>query len=211
MTADTDALSERADQSTWFKPPKMNPVSSAACAVPTTSRARYASSLVEELHDCDIYLGSPTAGIAATLYERYPCTHGYSPDCFSSIPRRGSLWSTGSHVPPMPLISYGSHRPWVSTSPSARPIASSAARSHPCGARPTGLLREKVDAPCGPTAVDLTRDRRGLKIAKEDLADFSRSMEREFSELASRYYLTLTDESKDPCHPRSNTRHVRYR
>ena len=58
------------------------------------------------------------------------------------------------------------------------------------------LLREKPESARTPAPVDLARDRRGLKIAQDDLASFSRSMEREFSELASRYYLTLVHDPK---------------
>ncbi len=43
--------------------------------------------------------------------------------------------------------------------------------------------------------VDLFKDRRGLKISKDDIDEFSLHMEREFSELASKYYLQL---AKDP-------------
>ena len=47
-----------------------------------------------------------------------------------------------------------------------------------------------------PHEVDLTRDHRGLKISKEDCADFSRAMERGFSELAQKYYLSLNEAPK---------------
>ena len=41
--------------------------------------------------------------------------------------------------------------------------------------------------------LDLGRDSRGLKLAKEDAEAFSREMERAFELLSERYYLTLTD------------------
>ena len=54
------------------------------------------------------------------------------------------------------------------------------------------LLRERTKAaPKQAGPVDLARDRRGLKIAHEDLSQFSRAVERDFNELASRYYLNL--------------------
>ncbi|MDR0350774.1 MAG: ATP-binding protein [Coriobacteriales bacterium] len=40
---------------------------------------------------------------------------------------------------------------------------------------------------------DLTRDSRGLKLAKDDIEAFSREMEKAFELLAERYYLSLTD------------------
>ena len=58
------------------------------------------------------------------------------------------------------------------------------------------LLREKerVSHPKG--KIDLERDRRGLKIGKDDLASFSRALERDFNDLASRYYMTLSQDPK---------------
>ncbi len=43
--------------------------------------------------------------------------------------------------------------------------------------------------------IDLLKDRRGLKISKDDIEEFSLHMEREFSDLAHKYYLQL---AKDP-------------
>ncbi len=43
--------------------------------------------------------------------------------------------------------------------------------------------------------IDLLKDRRGLKISKEDIEEFSLHMEREFADLADKYYLQL---AKDP-------------
>jgi hypothetical protein len=40
---------------------------------------------------------------------------------------------------------------------------------------------------------DLSRDNRSLKLAKEDVEEFSRAMENAFEILAERYYLSLTD------------------
>ncbi|MDR0350586.1 MAG: ATP-binding protein [Coriobacteriales bacterium] len=42
-------------------------------------------------------------------------------------------------------------------------------------------------------AADLTKDNRGLKLAKDDIEAFSREMEGAFELLAERYYLTLAD------------------
>ena len=44
--------------------------------------------------------------------------------------------------------------------------------------------------------VDLRRDRRGLKISRDDAEEFSRIMERGFSYVAKRYYLSLSAEPK---------------
>ncbi|MCL2757124.1 MAG: ATP-binding protein [Coriobacteriia bacterium] len=45
-------------------------------------------------------------------------------------------------------------------------------------------------------AIDLTKDTRGLKLAREDVDDFSRALERAFEPLAKRYYLSLSEMPK---------------
>lgn len=55
------------------------------------------------------------------------------------------------------------------------------------------LLRERTAAP-QESAVDLARDRRGLRITRDDLQAFARTLERDFAELGDRYYLSLAQE-----------------
>ena len=40
------------------------------------------------------------------------------------------------------------------------------------------------------------RDRRGLRISREDVEEFSRAMERDFALLGERYYLGLASEPR---------------
>ena len=47
-----------------------------------------------------------------------------------------------------------------------------------------------------PKPVDLMRDRRGLKVSREDADAFARIMERDFDFLAQGYYLTLSSEPR---------------
>jgi hypothetical protein len=44
--------------------------------------------------------------------------------------------------------------------------------------------------------IDLLKDRRGLKLAHEDLDEFSRIMERSFDFIAEKYYVSLVDEPR---------------
>jgi len=55
------------------------------------------------------------------------------------------------------------------------------------------LIERILSTPDDPSLrkTDLTRDSRGLRIAKDDLDAFSRDMERAFDTLAQRYYLSL--------------------
>ena len=55
------------------------------------------------------------------------------------------------------------------------------------------LLREKTSRPHD-LPVDLSRDRRGLRLSREDVQAFSRQLERDFSYLSERYFLTLAHE-----------------
>ena len=58
------------------------------------------------------------------------------------------------------------------------------------------LLRERDSSSRAPAPVDLAKDRRGLRIAKDDIAQFSRAVERDFNDLAARYYLNLCGDPK---------------
>lgn len=56
------------------------------------------------------------------------------------------------------------------------------------------LLRDGEPSPA--REVDLMRDRRGLRLAREDVDEFSRVMERDFALLGERYYLDLASEPR---------------
>lgn len=56
------------------------------------------------------------------------------------------------------------------------------------------LLRKLAKKGRGEKEPDIYRDGRGLKISKDDLADFARSLEQSFAALSRRYYIDLTDE-----------------
>ena len=58
------------------------------------------------------------------------------------------------------------------------------------------LLRERDSSSHALAPVDLAKDRRGLRIAKDDMAQFSRAVERDFNDLAARYYLNLCGDPK---------------
>ena len=194
VTADTDALSERADQSTWPQTAKDESGVLSCVRGPHNIARAVCEFACEELHDCDVYLGSPTE-IAATLYARslarVDATRLLFIDSEERLPVVDRLSCAADAADFIRIASTMGID--ISERTAHRILGGSIAPLRSAASR---LLREKADSPCGPTAVDLTRDRRGLKIAKEDLADFSRSMEREFSELASRYYLTLTNDPK---------------
>lgn len=194
IVADTNTLPERADQSTWPQTAKDEQGVLACVRGPHNIARAVCEFACEELHDCDVYLGSPTE-IAATLYAhaltRVDTTRLLFIDSEDRLPVVDRLACAADASDFIRIAaSVGieisertAHRILGGSIPSLRSVASR-------------LLREKTDSAHTPAPVDLARDRRGLKIAQDDLASFSRSMEREFSELASRYYLTLVHDPK---------------
>lgn len=194
IVADTSQLAERADQSTWPQAAK-NEDGALSCVRGPHNIARAVCEFAcEELHGCDVYFGTPTE-IASTLYAHasgsldasrllfmdneldLPVVSrlGYAADAVDFIRIAASIG--------LDLSERTAHRILAGTIAPLRSVASR-------------LLREKerVSHPKG--KIDLERDRRGLKIGKDDLASFSRALERDFNDLASRYYMTLSQDPK---------------
>ena len=193
VVVDTSELSERADQSSWPQTSKDDD-GALVCVKGPHNIARCACEFAcEELHGCDVYLGSPTE-IAATLFARSARTVDATKllfiDSEDQLPVVDRLACAADAQDFMRIAATlgieiserTAHRILAGTITPLRSVASR-------------LLREK-STPTAPAEIDLSRDRRGLKITQEDLAAFSRSLEREFSDLASRYYLTLMRDPK---------------
>lgn len=194
IVADTSTLPERTDQSTWPQTAKDDAGVLSCVRGPHNIARTVCEFACEELHGCDVYLGSPTE-IAATLYahslSRVDASRLLFIDSDETLPVVDRL-ACASDAQVFIRIAAGVGID-ISERTAHRILGGSIAPLRSAASR---LLREKTDASHAPASIDLTRDRRGLKIAQDDLADFSRSMEREFSELASRYYLTLMHEPK---------------
>ena len=191
VVADTDVLPERADQSTWPETAKDEEGRVVVTKGPHNIIRCAAEFALEELHGCEVYVGSVTE-IAATLYDR--ARKGLDASQILFIDSEGEL-------PVVDRLGYASdaaefmriaatlglelsertaHRVLAGT---IRPLRSVASR----------LLREKTSRPHD-LPVDLSRDRRGLRLSREDVQAFSRQLERDFSYLSERYFLTLAHE-----------------
>ena len=97
----------------------------------------------------------------------------------------------------MPRTLFASVRVWVLRCPSARHIAFWQGKIKPVRGVTARLLRERDSTSHAPAPVDLAKDRRGLRIAKDDMATvFARAVERDFNDLAARYYLNLCGDPK---------------
>lgn len=194
VSVDTACLAERADQSSWPSVDKSDDGSLVCTKGPHNIVRTICEFACEERHGCDVYIGSPTE-IAATLYERAARTLDAAQLLFMDsevnlpvVSRLGFASDAGEFIRiansiGLDLSERTAHRIIAG---SIKPLRSVASR----------LLRERDSRPQSPAQIDLFRDRRGLKISKSDLESFSRSLEKDFTDLASAYYIHLSSEPK---------------
>ena len=194
VVTDARSLPERADQSSWPSVGTDDDGAQACVRGPHNIVRTCCEFALAERGTCEVYLGSP-AEVAATARARAQCTWDSSELLFieglQELPvlerlraaadaseLRGVARSLG-----LEMSERTAHR---IVSGQVRPLRSVVAR----------LTRRGSDASRGPRAVDLSRDRRGLKISPRDAAEFSRAVERDFAPLAQRYYLSLASDPK---------------
>ena len=202
VVTDATVLSERADQSSW---PSLgtNEEGERSCVRGPHNIVRACCEFaLEERGACEVYLGSP-AEIAATARSRANRSVDGSDllflDSLSELPVLERLRAAAdardlreqAAALGLDMSERTAHR---IVSGQIKPLRSVLAR----------LLRKGGDASERPE-VDLSRDRRGLRISSEDVAEFSRVMERDFSLLAERYYLSLASEPRVRVTPRRVT------
>ena len=193
VVVDLDDLRERADQSTW-PVAKKNDEGVFACVKGPHNIARAAGEFaLEELHTCDVYLGTPTE-IAATLYYRAQRTLDRSKLLF--VDDEGTLPVVdrlGLAADASDFLRIASGIGLVLSERTAHRILAGAIP--PLNSVSARLLREG-SAHKDPAPIDLAKDRRGLKIAQDDIADFSRVLERSFAQLGNKYFISLAAEPR---------------
>lgn len=193
VVVDTDRLPERADQSTWPQAAR-DEAGAWVCSRGPHNIIRTACEFaLEEQHGCDVYMGSP-AEIAATLYDQATSSLDASKMLFiddeSALPVVERLGHASDAADLMRIaqtlgLEMSERTAHRILSGQIKPVRSVTAR----------LLRTRREQ-VKPVQVDLTRDRRGLKIAQDDLDEFSRTLERDFEGIAARYYLILAHEPR---------------
>lgn len=186
VVSDARRLAERSDQSSW---PSVGTDEDGRASVvrgPHNIVRACCEFALEERGTCEVYLGS-AAEIAATMRDRCrpddESRHLFVDDV-SSLPVCERLYVASDAADLMelaasvglPVSERTAHR---ILSGQVRPLRSVLAR-----------LTHRTD-PAAEAPVDLMRDRRGLKLSREDSQEFSRMMERDFAFLADRYYLSL--------------------
>ena len=193
VVTDARELPERADQSSWPVVERGGDGELACVRGPHNIVRTCCEFALEERSSCEVYVGSP-AEIAATARARARSTVDASEllflDSLSELPvlERLRAAADASELRAQALavgldMSERTARRIVSGE--VRPLRSVLSR----------LTRSEAPA-CGPREVDLERDRRGLRVSREDLAEFSRALERDFGLLADRYYLSLSSDPK---------------
>ena len=178
VVKDATRLPERADQSSW---PEVEAGEGGALSCvrgPHNIVRTCCEFALDEHPGLEVYLGSP-AEIVATARARAATTVDPSEllflDSLEGLPVLERLRVSAD------AAELRAHR---IVSGEIRPIASVASRLTGRSAPP--VARE----------VDLVRDRRGLRVSREDLEEFTRALERDFDLLAERYYLSLSSDPK---------------
>ena len=175
-----DRLSERADQSSWPQAVKDEDGRYVCARGPHNIIRAACEFALEELRGCDVYLGSQSE-IAATLYAQASSRLDTSRLLFIDDESEDFIRICSGLG--LEMSERTAHRILAGQ---IKPVRGVTAR----------LLRERDSSSHAPAPVDLAKDRRGLRIAKDDMAQFSRAVERDFNDLATRYYLNLCGDPK---------------
>jgi hypothetical protein len=188
VTTDTTSLSERADQSSWPTVGRDDEGHLVVERGPHNMIRTCCEFGLEERGSCEVFIGSP-AEIVATARTRVKTSlHGadliFLDDLSTVAPlERFRLASDAreladvAHGLGLDISERTAHRIMAGQ---IRPLRSVVARLTHKGA--ASHQRE----------VNLSADQRGLRISKDDSEEFLRMMERDFSYLAERYYLSLS-------------------
>ncbi|MDZ4169415.1 MAG: ATP-binding protein [Coriobacteriia bacterium] len=187
VTVDTSSLTERADQSTWPTIDK-NASGSARVARGPHNIVRNVVEFALEHPEIDLFFGSPTEVLATVVtLARFEMDEVDLLRCddlsrLQVWQRPGAavdaaeLCDTASDIG-LPVSERTAHRILAGDVVPLRTVAATALKS--------------TVAAVDPRAVDIYRDRRGLKIDAGDLDAFSGELERAFDAIAERYFLHL--------------------
>lgn len=191
VVMDVESLAERKDQSTWPTLGTDDEGEPGALRGPHNIIRTCCEFALEERGVCDVYLGSD-AEIVATIRARTP-DDGFDHLFVDDIDELGVLQRIAVAADARELRSAACSIGLDISERTAHRILAGAVS-------PVRSVRAKLthqgegSRPRG--AIDLSRDRRGLKISTADTEEFGRAMERAFAPLAERYYLTLADEPR---------------
>lgn len=195
VVTDPKAVSERADQSTWPELGKNDEGVTTCVRGPHNIVRTCCEFALEERGTCEVYLGS-AAEIAATARARVtPSVEAADllfMDTLDGLPVLERLHAAADAAELLEQagalgLSMSERTAHRIVSGQIKPSRSVLARLTHAGDAPARTERPEVD---------LMRDRRGLKLSREDSEEFARVMERDFELLAQRYYLSLASDPK---------------
>lgn len=191
---DTQQLTERADQSTWPTHTYDRDAQTHALKGPHNIVRACCEFALGERGKLDVFLGSP-AEIVATARARVTTHTDTSEllfmDSFETLPVLERLkvasdaheLQSEAEILGLTMSERTAHRIMANQVKPLRSVASLLTHT------PEPAQRKAYP-------VDLLRDRRGLKLSKADVREFSHALERSFDSLADKYYLSLTHEPK---------------
>ena len=195
VTTDARSLSERADQSTWPSVGVDDEGRESCVRGPHNIIRTCCEFALEERGTCEVYLGSP-AEVVATARARASQSFDSSELLFvDSLDHLPVIERLRAAADARELRDQAADLGLDMSERTAHRIVSGQIR--PLRSVLSRILRspEAHSAP-GEREIDLLRDRRGLKVSPGDVDEFARLMERDFSLLADRYYLTLSGEPR---------------
>lgn len=194
LVTDAGNLAERVDQSTWPEVSRDEDDNLSCARGPHNIVRTCCEFALEERATCEVYLGSP-AEIVATARARERGTFDSSEllfaDSLDDLPVLARLSAAADATDlrsqaallGLDMSERTAHR---IVSGEIRPLRSVLSRLTRRDSAPRATSRE----------IDLLKERRGLRLSRDDLDEFSRSLERDFGLLAERYYLTLASDPK---------------
>jgi hypothetical protein len=192
VVADTTKLKERADQSTWPALERTETGHLKAARGPHNIARRVVEFALEH-PGVDVYLGTPTE-VLATLHATARDVLDSADLLFADDASRLAVWqrpAAASDADDLTNTAAELGIP-VSERTAHRILAGELKELEPVLA----LLSASDEPSSEPSAPDIYRDRRGLRIHHSDLTDFRRELSAAFDALAEKYYIHLAGEPK---------------
>lgn len=192
VRTDASELPERTDQSSWPVLGTDDDGNASIVRGPHNIIRTCCEFALEEQGRCEVYVGSPSE-IVATARRRVKPSFGASDLLFiDSI----------EEVPVLERLSVAVDAQELAQAAESVGLGISERTAHRIVAGQIKPLRSvysrltHASSPEQAHEVDLYRDRRGLRISKDDAREFSRIMERDFEYLGQRYYVNLASEPR---------------
>ncbi len=188
VTFDCSVLPERTEQSAWPSVGRDEDGRPAIVRGPHNIVRACCEFALDERGSVDVFIGSP-AEMLATMIARARDASDESALLFVDDPGtlpvvERPLWAADARS--LARVGEGLGLP-VSERTAHRVLAGAVRPVRPVLARLSHRKSQHAGAP------DLLRDRRGLKVAPQDLEEFSRALERDFAFLEDRYYVSLCE------------------